>query len=127
MIWRMRPFAGWYGHPLDSDVANGTFDPFNVIPNVEEAKEIAVLMMTNILGGDTKMESATAMLDYGVVTRGALRRPGSLAAAQAVAKTIKAGNTAESIGLPSTPRGVFDNQHEPEGEPGTATSYLRHR
>ena len=93
---------------LDSDVANGTFDPFNVIPNVEEAKEIAVLMMTNILGGDTKMESAmTAMLDYGVKHGARCVGRALLVAAQAVAKTIKAGNTAESIGLPSNTLAVF--------------------
>ena len=93
---------------LDSDVANGTFDPFNVIPNVEEAKEIAVLMMTNILGGDTKMESAmTAMLDYGVKHGARCVGRALLVAAQAVAKTIKAGNTAESIGLPSNTLEVF--------------------
>lgn len=93
---------------LDSDVANGTFDPFNVIPNVEEAKEIAVLMMTNILGGDTKMESAmTAMLDYGVKHGARYVGRALLVAAQAVAKTIKAGNTAESIGLPSNTLEVF--------------------
>ena len=93
---------------LDSDVANGTFDPFNVIPNVEEAKEIAVLTMTNILGGDTKMESAmTAMLDYGVKHGARCVGRALLVAAQAVAKTIKAGNTAESIGLPSNTLEVF--------------------
>lgn len=93
---------------LDSDVANGTFDPFNVIPNVEEAKEIAVLMMTNILGGDTKMESAmTAMLDYGVKHGARCVGRALLVAAQAVAKTIKAGDTAESIGLPSNTLEVF--------------------
>ena len=93
---------------LDSDVANGTFDPFNVIPNVEEAKDIAVLMMTNILGGDTKMESAmTAMLDYGVKHGARCVGRALLVAAQAVAKTIKAGNTAESIGLPSNTLEVF--------------------
>ena len=93
---------------LDSDVANGTFDPFNVIPNVEEAKEIAVLMMTNILGGDTKMESAmTAMLDYGFKHGARCVGRALLVAAQAVAKTIKAGNTAESIGLPSNTLEVF--------------------
>ena len=99
-------------------MANGTFDPFNVIPNVEEAKEIAVLMMTNILGGDTKMESAmTAMLDYGVKHGARCVGRALLVAAQAVAKTIKAGNTAESIGLPSNTLEVFStNQHEPEGE-----------
>ena len=93
---------------LDSDIANGTFDPFNVIPNVEEAKEIAVLMMTNILGGDTKMESAmTAMLDYGVKRGGRCVGVALTIAAKAVAAEIKAGNKPETIGLPSNALDVY--------------------
>ena len=93
---------------LDKDIANGTFDPFNVIPNVEEAKEIAVLMMTNILGGDIKMETAmTAMLDYGVKHGARCVGVAISTAAKAVAEAIKEGKKPEEIGLPSNSIEVY--------------------
>lgn len=53
---------------MDSDIADGTFDPFNVLRNVEEAKDMAAIMIADILkpDGDTSYElTVKAMLDYG--------------------------------------------------------------
>lgn len=59
---------------LDSDVSNGQLDVFNILPNKEEAKEMAAIMLSNILhpeGDDSDMEIAiTSMLNYGI-THGA--------------------------------------------------------
>ena len=67
-----QPFAARHGdiYSMDSDVANGTFDPCCVLQNLEEAKEMAAIMLADILspgGSDPTMElSVTAMLDYGL-------------------------------------------------------------
>ncbi|PWG62664.1 LAGLIDADG family homing endonuclease [Bifidobacterium callitrichidarum] len=57
-------------YSMDSDIANGTFDPLNVLQNPEEAKEMAAIMLSNIFspgGKDADMEiSVTAMLDFGI-------------------------------------------------------------
>lgn len=54
---------------LDSDVANGTFDPFNVIPNQDEALQTATTMIADILKmSDNSVEDELAvscMLKYG--------------------------------------------------------------
>lgn len=55
---------------MDSDLANGVFDPISVIENREDAKDIAVSMLTDILDpsrSNTDIEVAlTEMLDYGI-------------------------------------------------------------
>lgn len=57
-------------YSMDSDIANGTFDPLNVLQNKEEAKEMAAIMLANIFspgGDDADMEiSVTSMLDFGI-------------------------------------------------------------
>lgn len=55
---------------LDSDLSNGQLDVFNILPDKEEAKRMAAIMLSNILhpeGDDSGMEIAvTSMLSYGV-------------------------------------------------------------
>lgn len=55
---------------LDSDVSDGAFDPFNIMPNTQEAKNMASIMLSNILhpnGDDAASEIAMqTMLDYGL-------------------------------------------------------------
>ena len=57
-------------YSMDSDIANGTFDPLNVLPTAEEAKEMAAIMLANILapgGADAALEiNITALLNYGI-------------------------------------------------------------
>lgn len=53
---------------LDSDIADGTFDPYNVLRSEEEAKDMAAIMIADILkpDGDTSYElTVKSMLDYG--------------------------------------------------------------
>lgn len=53
---------------MDSDIADGTFDPYNVLRSEEEAKDMAAIMISDILkpDGDTSYElTVKAMLDYG--------------------------------------------------------------
>lgn len=53
---------------MDSDLADGTFDPYNVFRNAEEAKDMAAIMIADILkpDGDTSYElTVKAMLNYG--------------------------------------------------------------
>lgn len=54
---------------IDSDIANGEFDTFNVMPSYEQAKETTTIMLSNILGpehGGAVLElTLPAMLDFG--------------------------------------------------------------
>lgn len=90
---------------LDSDVANGTFDPFNVMESREEAKEMASIMLSDILhpkGADTEDELAlTAMLDYGI-QHGAKSCGVALGMAAQAFKTLsEQGHNPEDEGLPA--------------------------
>lgn len=55
---------------LDSEVANGTFDPFNVIPNQDEALQTATTMIADILkmSNDSVEDelAVSCMLKYGL-------------------------------------------------------------
>lgn len=54
---------------MDSDMADGIFDPLRVVDKVD-AKDIAVQMLTEIIGADRSIPSAenvlSQMLDYGI-------------------------------------------------------------
>ena len=90
-------------YSMDSDIANGTFDPLNVLQNPEEAKEMAAIMLSNIFspsGTDSDMEiSVTAMLDYGIK---AGAKCCGVALATAYAAYQKGGRAAEGL-PPNTP------------------------
>lgn len=62
--------AGGTVYSMDSDISNGQFDPLNVIPNKEEAKEMAAIMFADIFSpgvSNPDLEiSLTVMLDYGL-------------------------------------------------------------
>lgn len=55
---------------MDSDFADGIFDPFNVLQSAEEAKEMATIMLANIFspgGQDTTLElTVSSMITYGL-------------------------------------------------------------
>lgn len=54
---------------MDSDMADGTFDPLNVLDEPEQAKNMATIMLASILnpeGGADFETSIAAMLTYGI-------------------------------------------------------------
>lgn len=96
---------------LDSDVANGTFDPLNVLENEEEAKETAAIMLSDILhpnGADPEDELAlTAMLDYGIKHGAKCCGIALHTAAQAYVSEQKAGRDPSGIDLPPSTLSVY--------------------
>lgn len=103
------PFRAMGGTVLsiDTDIADGTFDPFNVYQSAEEAKETVAMMLADILaphGGDPALEIAvTAMLDYGT-------RRGASCAGQAMMMAARAkseGADPEADALPDDTLAVF--------------------
>jgi len=96
---------------LDSDVANGTFDPLNVLENEEEAKETAAIMLSDILhpnGADPEDELAlTAMLDYGIKHGAKCCGIALHTAAQAYVSEQKAGRDPAGIDLPPSTLSVY--------------------
>lgn len=96
---------------MDSDLADGIFDPFKVMDDVERAKEMATIMIADILdpkGVDVNMELTVAsMIDFGV-KRGARCCGVALGlAAKAVRDKTRSGGTAADIGLPENTMDVY--------------------
>ncbi|MBT1162768.1 hypothetical protein [Bifidobacterium sp. SO1] len=96
---------------LDQDIANGTFDPLLVMENIEEAKEMAAIMLSDILnpkGEDTNMELAiAAMLDYGIQHGARCCGLAISTAAQAYVRMQQAGKNPANIGLPDNTVEVY--------------------
>ena len=96
---------------MDSDLADGVFDPFKVMDDVERAKEMATIMIADILdpkGSDVSMELAVAsMLDYGVKHGGRCCGVALGLAARAVRDRMAAGGSAADVGLPENTMDVY--------------------
>lgn len=95
---------------LDKDIANGTFDPLNLL-DPENAKETAAIMLSDILhpdGADAADEiTLTAMLDYGINHGAKCCGIALQLAAQAFAEEKKNGRDPRNIGLPDNTFDVY--------------------
>lgn len=95
----------------DSDFANGAFDAFMVMDNVERAKEMAAIMLSNILhpnGDDASLELAiAAMLNYGILHGAKATGTAIALAAKAYADAKKTGQEADSLDLPDNCLDVY--------------------
>nr|WP_244296524.1 ATP-binding protein [Bifidobacterium breve] len=95
----------------DSDFANGTFDPFMVMEDRERAKEMASIMLSNILhpnGDDASMELAiAAMLDYGIKHGAKATGTAITLAAKAYAQAVQDNSDPSEIGLPTNTIEVY--------------------
>lgn len=89
---------------VDSDFANGTFDCFMVMDDMERAKEMASIMLSNILhpnGDDAELELAiAAMLDYGIKHGAKVTGTAIGIAAKACAEALRNHQDPTDIGLP---------------------------
>lgn len=89
------PFLAMGGNvvSVDTDIADGTFDPFNVFQSKSEAKDTAAIMLADILsrgGSDPSLEiTINAMIDYGI-------QHGAVCCGQAMAMAYKAYHEAKA-------------------------------
>ena len=95
---------------VDSDVSNGVFDCLLVMDDIEAAKELAAIMLSDILskGEDTSLEiSIAAMLSYGINHGMKATGTALMKAAQDYQKMLKAGQNPSDAGLPENTIDVF--------------------
>lgn len=95
----------------DSDVSNGAFDPFMVMDDIERAKEMASIMLSNILhpnGDDASLELAiAAMLNYGVQHGAKTTGTAIATAAKAYADILQTHGSSDDLELPDNCLDVY--------------------